>query len=250
LIHSAGGGTKMRVQALAIVLLVGVLGTAVSVAAEEMTGTPWPRTPDRCTSIAVGKDATVDGSVMNTHTADCEDCDWRVNKVPARDWEDGAMRPIYLLTGTYPIHVREDRGFTWSKYNLENMPQFVSQWEQMTGEILGYIPQVSHTYALVEGQYGIMNEHQVAIGESTCPTKIWAAPMGSGGGKALLEASELSQIALERSKTAREAIQLMGDLAVQFGFYSAEWDLDNPIGKNPSTQRIYKQISSTAADVC
>jgi dipeptidase len=216
------------------VWLVGVCVLAVIAAftsrVDALLGTAWPRTPDRCTSIAVGKGATVDGSVMNTHTADCEDCDWRVNKVPARDWPDGSQRPIYILTGSYPIHVRTDRGFTWSPQNLENIPQLRPQWENMTGEILGYIPQVPHTFALVEGQYGIMNEHQVAIGESTCPTKMWAAPRGSGGGKALLEASELSQIALERSRTAKEAISMMGSLAEKYGFYSAEWDASNPIG--------------------
>lgn len=217
---------------LFIRFLLCVLIAVAGVSAADL-GTPWPRTPDRCTSIAVGKLATVDGSVMNTHTADCEDCDWRINKVPARDWPEGSQRPIYLLTGSYPLHVREDRGFTWTKENLENIPQFLPTWERETGEILGYIPQVKHTYALVEGQYGIMNEHQVAIGESTCPTKMWAAPMGSGGGKALLEVSELSQIALERSKTAREAIEIMGTLAVKYGFYSAEWDLNNPIGNVP-----------------
>jgi dipeptidase len=94
----------------------------------------------------------------------------------------------------------------------------------MRGEILGYIPQAPHTYALIEGMYGIMNEHQVAIGESTCASKLWAAPVGSGGGNALLEASELSQIALERTTTARDAIRMMGDLATTYGFYSAEWD--------------------------
>lgn len=71
-----------------------------------------------------------------------------------------------------------------------------------------------------------MNEHQVAIGESTCAAKLYAAPVGANGGKALLEASELSQIALERTKTAREAIQLMGDLAMQYGYYSADWSTD------------------------
>jgi dipeptidase len=73
-----------------------------------------------------------------------------------------------------------------------------------------------------------MNEHQVSIGESTCSSKLWAPPVGYYGGKALLEASELSQIALERCSTARCAVQMMGDLAVQYGFYSAEYDPADP----------------------
>jgi len=36
---------------------------------------------DQCTAIAVSKGATSDGSTMTTHTADCFDCDWRINKV-------------------------------------------------------------------------------------------------------------------------------------------------------------------------
>ncbi len=82
--------------------------------------------------------------------------------------------------------------------------------------------QVAHTYALFEGQYAIMNEHQVAIGESTCASKLWAAPV-TAGGKARIEVKQMSQIALERSTTAREAIQIMGDLATSLGFYAADW---------------------------
>ena len=67
-----------------------------------------------------------------------------------------------------------------------------------------------------------MNEHQVAIGESTCAAKLWAAPV-TAGGKAHIEVREMSQIALERSTTARQAIQIMGDLATTYGFYAADW---------------------------
>lgn len=104
----------------------------------------------RCTAIAVGKAATVDGSTFNTHNSDCAECDWRPNKVPAMDWPEGSMRPIYLITSVYPRQVRSDRGYTWTPENLEDLPQR-KQWEKMTGPILGYIPQVPHTYALLEG---------------------------------------------------------------------------------------------------
>jgi dipeptidase len=57
-----------------------------------------------------------------------------------------------------------------------------------------------------------MNEHQVAIGESTCASKFWAAPT-TAGGKAMIEVREMSKIALERTTTAREAVLLMGSLA-------------------------------------
>lgn len=67
-----------------------------------------------------------------------------------------------------------------------------------------------------------MNEHQVAIGESTCASRLWAAPTVAGG-KAMIEAREMSMIALERSTTARQAIQIMGDLATTYGFYAADW---------------------------
>lgn len=67
-----------------------------------------------------------------------------------------------------------------------------------------------------------MNEHQVAIGESTCAAIFWSAPV-TANGSARIDVREMSKIALERSKTAREAIQIMGDLAVEYGFYPADW---------------------------
>ena len=84
----------------------------------------------------------------------------------------------------------------------------VQDWD--TGRPLGQIPQVSHTYSVV----GNMNEHQVTIGETT-----W------GGREALwdtvgVDYGSLIYIALERSKTAREAIEWMITLVNEFGYAS------------------------------
>ena len=73
-----------------------------------------------------------------------------VVRVPARDWPEGSMRPIYLARGPYPRSVRNDsRSETWSFENLEDLPQREA-WKTQN-VLLGYIPQVKHTYALIEG---------------------------------------------------------------------------------------------------
>ncbi len=81
---------------------------------------------------------------------------------------------------------------------------------------------MDHTYAIFEAGYGIMNEWQLAMGESTCAARFWAAPPVAGG-KARMEVREMSKIALERCKTARCAIELMGELGEKYGYYTADW---------------------------
>ncbi|RHY20026.1 hypothetical protein DYB32_010124, partial [Aphanomyces invadans] len=129
---------------------------------------------------------------------------------------------LSTLVVAWPIEtvaaVGEDRGPTYSKANLDK-----SLFNWTDTKAIGSIPQVNHTYGYVEGVYGIMNEHQLGIGESTCGAKLWTKPV-SQGGKALLDITELGRIALERTKTAKEAILLMGRLAEQYGYYGASWD--------------------------
>ena len=116
----------------------------------ELESNSFALNEDKCTAILVGRGATTDKSTMNTHAADCADCDWRINKVPARDWPAGSMRSIYSPRDSYPSWVLEDRGLTWSPKNLEDMSQ-KSTWKSYFNDVLGHIPQVPHTFALIEG---------------------------------------------------------------------------------------------------
>ena len=93
--------------------------------------------------------------------------------------------------------------------HAEGAVREVNDWD--TGKPLCTIPQVAHTYNVV----GNMNEHQLSIGETT-----W-------GGRPELEIGEgidygsLIYIALERCKTAREAIKCMTDLVAEYGYASS-----------------------------
>ncbi|MBI5219744.1 MAG: C69 family dipeptidase [Bacteroidia bacterium] len=85
----------------------------------------------------------------------------------------------------------------------------VYEWD--TGKFLGKIKQVPHTFSVV----GNMNENQVAIGETTY-----------GGRKELVDTTAvvdyggLIYFALERSKSAREAIKVIAELVAEYGYCS------------------------------
>ena len=90
----------------------------------------------------------------------------------------------------------------------EGAMRTVKDWD--TGREQGQIPQIAHTYSVV----GNTNEHQVTVGETT-----W------GGREALwdtvgVDYGSLIYIALERSKTAREAIEWMITLVNEYGYAS------------------------------
>jgi len=86
----------------------------------------------------------------------------------------------------------------------------IYEWD--TGKFLGRIKQVAHTYAVV----GNMNEHQVSIGETT-----WGGREELKDPKAILDYGSLMYIALQRARTAREAIQVITDLVAEYGYYSS-----------------------------
>ena len=85
----------------------------------------------------------------------------------------------------------------------------IYEWD--TNKYLGEIPQAPVTYNVV----GQMNEHQVSICETTFGGREELAD--STG---LIDYGSLIYIGLERSRTAREAIQVMTDLVARYGYYS------------------------------
>lgn len=85
----------------------------------------------------------------------------------------------------------------------------VKDWD--TGRYLGKIPQPAHTHATV----GNMNEHGLAISEST-----WGGREELYDSTGIIDYGSLIYIALERARTAREAIKVMTDLVAEHGYAS------------------------------
>ena len=73
------------------------------------------------------------------------------------------------------------------------------------------IPQPAHTYAVT----GIMNEHQLAIGETTFDGREELENTQGG-----IPYWTLMRLALQRARTAREAIKVMTDLVAEYGYAS------------------------------
>lgn len=131
-----------------------------------------------CTGLLVGKKASVDGSVMISYAADSHGLYGEMYHWPAAKWPKGTMLDVY-------------------------------DWD--SGKFLGQIPQVSETYSVV----GNMNEHQLAITEST-----WGGHSELVDTTGIIDYGSLIYITLQRAKTAREAIKIMTDLVAAHGYYS------------------------------
>lgn len=87
----------------------------------------------------------------------------------------------------------------------------IYEWD--TGKFLGRIPQPLHTYSVV----GNMNEFQVAIGETTFGGREELAKQSG----AIMDYGSLIYVALQRAKTAREAIEVMTGLVEKYGYASS-----------------------------
>jgi len=130
-----------------------------------------------CTNLIVSKGATTDGSTFITYAADSHTRYGQLRYCPAADHEPGEMLKLY--------------NYGSLKFQIE-------------------IPQVAHTYQVV----GFINEHQLAIGETT-----WGGreELAHGSGKGI-DYGNLIYVTLQRARNCREAIKVMHELVSTYGY--------------------------------
>lgn len=131
-----------------------------------------------CTNLLVGKNASTDGSTLISYAADSYGLYGELYHWPAQQYSPGDMLKVY-------------------------------EWD--SGKYLGEIPQVMQTYNVI----GNMNEHQLAIAETTFGGR--SELVDSTG---IMDYGSLIYITLQRAKNAREAIEVMTNLVKKHGYYS------------------------------
>ncbi len=179
------------ILAFLVVVLVGTIGALGQASFQEELDQL-----DDCTVLAVGKDATADGSVITYMTADTQGAETVWYYEPAADHEEGEMRKIYI--------VRQTQTFAPAYNRPIDEPSTFSGVE---------IPQVAHTNAFMHSLHMHINDQQLQMNESTI-----------GGRRelrnpnAIMDICMLEILGMERCSSAREAIQLMGSLAEEWGY--------------------------------
>ncbi|QGY42047.1 dipeptidase [Pseudodesulfovibrio cashew] len=162
--------------------------------------------------------ASKDGSMMVAHSDDDELGDQRLVFVPAKKQE--GMRNIYSDAMAYPRIVTDDRGPAYNTPGEPTKPLAQLSYEAIW-KLLGRRQETSFAY--FDGNYGIMNEKNLMMGECTNGANYEPDPnpkAGRGIPQRIFYSSGLSRIALENCATAREAVKLMGALIDEYGYFS------------------------------
>lgn len=146
--------------------------------------------PEGCTTITVGKMATIDGSVITSHTDDSHRTRAWMDISPAKKHDKGSKFEL----------------FKRSAYDSLAMPTYQHKK-------IGEIDQAEKTYQFLNTAYPCINEKQLAIGEST-----FGGHEELFSTECLIDCQRLQQLMLERCSTAREAIALADDLLKKYGW--------------------------------
>ncbi|WP_439183748.1 dipeptidase [Carboxylicivirga taeanensis] len=176
----------MKKQLTALLLLFNIIGMSAQSIYDQVND---PYFGETCTSILVSKGASTDGSVITSHTCDGRYRTWLTIE-PGQQFKNDTTTVIYK-----------------GKLKTE------TAWDMRNVKVAGEIPQAKETFSFLNTAYPCLNEKQLAIGETTF---VGPKELVNENGMFLIE--ELERIALERCSTARDAIQLIGELIEEYGY--------------------------------
>ena len=132
-----------------------------------------------CTQVIVTKGASTNGSNMIAYTYDSGESAWMT--------------------------------YTPSQVHIPGDSLVITDWN---GKPTGKVAQPSETYAVLGFKIeGLINEYQLALGETTFEGR---GELQNPDG--LLDYGNLMMLTLQRAKTAREAIRVMGELVKEYGY--------------------------------
>lgn len=174
---------------LGLILTVSVIITQNSAAQSVLDQVNDPFFGESCTSIMVGKKATVDGSVITSHTCDGRYRTW-LRWEKAQKFSKGETCKIY-----------------------KGLLKTETAWDMRNVKKVGEIPQAKEIFAFLNTAYPCLNEKQLAIGETTI-----VGPKELVNENGMFQVEELERIALQRCTTARGAIKLIGKLIKEYGY--------------------------------
>ncbi|HKI82683.1 MAG TPA: C69 family dipeptidase, partial [Pseudodesulfovibrio sp.] len=171
-----------------------------------------------CTTMIVTPGASADGSMLVTHSDDDELGDQRIIYVPAK--KQAGERKIYADACRYPRIVTDDRGPGYDTPGYAPTKPLATIPYERIWKLLGRRQETSFAY--FDGNYGIMNEKNLMMGECTNGANYEPRPNRKDNDRPqrIFYSAELSRIALENCATAREAVKLMGALIDEYGFFA------------------------------
>jgi dipeptidase len=172
-------------------LIIGIL-TLIAILSRSEAATQYDRTTlkplrpsgvvERCSAIIVGKKATKDGSVILAHNEDLQN-----------------FSAHHFL---YQPHITHGQGKIFTSYWGAEIPQVSETYAYSATKIF------DKSYSPGDITSGI-NEHQVAVANDMAELRDAPVELPTKG---RIIWTEMTQLALERSKTAREAVKVIGDM--------------------------------------
>jgi len=153
--------------------------------------------PKHCTGVYVGKNFTADGSVLLGQLGDENSSHW-IEVIPHRTWEPDAV-----------LSVGADKEANFPGVRIE-IPQVAETHKYVTvrySEYKGFLPPLEN---------GGLNEFGVSVVDVWSPSRKELEEMTPKEQKGLSYSDE-ARVAMERAKTAREAVEIIGGLIDQYG---------------------------------